>query len=170
MRFHIGFTAEHSERAALPQSKAVTWFKAPKKEDDEYVSGSDDSSFPLNDLTRMKVSAAIAARGRAYYADHSVRYISVDGTKGYAIVEGRKPYELEFEYENGEIRALVCACYCSYPCKHEFAAMLQLRETLALIGAHCADDYARTGYFAAVDKDVLFAFAVSGRESGSFTL
>ena len=89
MRFHIGFTAEHSERAALPQSKAVTWFKAPKKEDDEYVSGSDDSSFPLNDLTRMKVSDAIAARGRAYYADRSVRYISVDGTKGYAIVEGR---------------------------------------------------------------------------------
>ena len=59
---------------------------------------------------------------------------------------------------------------CSYPCKHEFAAMLQLRETLALIEAHCADEYARTGYFAAVDKDVLFAFAVSGRESGSFTL
>ncbi len=47
------------DREALPNSKAVTWFKAPAKEDDEFVSGSDDTSFRLDDLKGMNVSAAV---------------------------------------------------------------------------------------------------------------
>lgn len=76
------------DRAALPQSKIVTWYKAPAKEDDEYVSGSDDSCFCLDDLKNMKISTAIAGRSHDYYMENRVRYISIDGTKGYAIVEG----------------------------------------------------------------------------------
>ena len=41
------------DRAALPISKAVTWFKAPAKEDEEFVSGSDDTTFHLDDLSGM---------------------------------------------------------------------------------------------------------------------
>lgn len=148
----------------------VTWFKAPVKEDDVYVSGSDDASFRLDDLGGMKVSAAIAERGQDYYIENRVKYISVDGTKGYAIVEGSEAYEVEFEYRGGEISGLVCSCFCSYNCKHEFAAMLQLKETLDLVGKHYADEYARTGYFAAVAKDTLFSFAMDGKETGTFTL
>ena len=66
--------------------------------------------------------------------------------------------------------SLTCSCFCGYNCKHEFAAMLQLRETLELIQKHYADQYERTGYFAAVNKGTLFSFAVDGRETGSFTL
>ena len=58
----------------------------------------------------------------------------------------------------------------SYNCKHEFAAMLQLRETLELIEKHYADLHERTDYFAAVFTGTLFSTAVDGKETGSFTL
>lgn len=155
---------------ALPIGKAVTWFKAPANDEDEFISGSDDTSFCLDDLSDMRVSAAVAERGNEYYFDNKVRYICIDGTKGYAIVEGSEAYEVEFEYRNGEISNLTCSCFCTCNCKHEFAAMLQLRETLKLIENHYSDEYERTGYFAAINKSTLFAFAVNGKDTGSFTL
>ena len=158
------------DREALPVSKAASWFMAPAKQEDEFVSGSDDTSFSLHDLSDMNVSAAVAERGHNYYMENRVRYICVDDTSGYAIVEGSKPYELEFECRDGEISGLAFSCFCGSGCKHEFAAMLQLKETLELIEKHYADEYARTGYFAAVSKGTLFAFAIDGRETGSFTL
>ena len=158
------------DREALPSSKALTWFKAPAKEDDEFVSGSDDTTFRLDDLKGMNVTAAIAERGHEYYMENKVRYISIDGTKGYAIVEGSEAYEVEFEYRSGEISQLICSCFCSYNCKHECAAMLQLREPLELIEKNYGDEYERTGYFSAVNKGTLFAFAIDGKEAGSFTL
>lgn len=63
------------DREALPSSKAVTWFKAPAKEDDEFVSGSDDTTFRLDDLKSMNVTSAIAERGHEYYMENKVRYI-----------------------------------------------------------------------------------------------
>lgn len=158
------------DREALPSHKAVTWFKAPVKEDDEFVSGSDDSIVRLDDLKGMDVRAVIAERGHNYYMENKVRYISIDGTRGYAIVEGSEAYEVEFEYRNGEISRLTCSCFCSYKCKHEFAAMLQLKETLELIEKNYAAEYERAGYFAAVNKSTLYSFAIDGRETGSFTL
>lgn len=158
------------DRTALPQSKIVTWYKAPAKEDDEYVSGTDDSSFRLDELSGMKIGATIAERGHDYYMENRVRYISIDGTKGYAIVEGSDAYEVEFEYHDGEISGLVCSCFCSYNCKHEFAAMLQLKETLEMIEKHYAAQYDETRYFAAVNKGSLFTFAIDGKETGSSTL
>lgn len=158
------------DRAALPAGNTSTWFKAPAGDDEEFVSSSDDTAFLLDDLSGMKVSAAIAERGRNYFLENKVRYICIDGTKGYAIVDGSEAYEVEFVYRNGEISRLICSCYCSYNCKHEFAAMLQLKETLELIGKHYPDEYERTGYFAAVDKGTLFTFAIDSRETGSFIL
>lgn len=121
------------DRAALPGSKVVTWYKAPAKEDDAFVSGSDDTAFCLDDLWGMNVSAGIAERGHNYYTESRVRYISLDGSKGYAIVEGSTAYEVEFEYRDGTISGLICSCFCSCSCKHEFAAMLQLKEALGRI-------------------------------------
>ncbi len=158
------------DRAALPASKAVGWFKAPVKEEDEFVSGRDDTAFNLQEPGSMNVSSAVADRGREYFMENKVKYVCVDGAKGYAIVEGSEAYEVEFEYRDGQISALTCSCFCSYICKHEFAAMLQLRETLELIEKNYADEYERTGYFAAVSKGTLFAFAVDGKETGSLTL
>lgn len=154
----------------LPANKVSMWFKAPAKEDDEYASGSDDTSFRLDDLSRMNINSTIADRGHNYYVENRVRYISLDGNHGYAIVEGSEAYTVEFEYRNGEISNLICDCFCSYTCKHEFAAMLQLRETLELISKHYSVEYERIGYFAAITKGTLFAFAIDGKETGAFTL
>lgn len=157
-------------REALPAQKVLPWFKAPIKEDEIFVSGNDDSKFSLNDLRGMDVSAAIAERGKNYYIENRVKYICLDGIKGYAIVEGSEAYEVEFEYRNGEISKLTCSCFCSYNCKHEYATMLQLRETLEMIEKHYACEYKRNGYFAAIRKSTLFAFAIDGIETGSFIL
>lgn len=158
------------DRTALPSGKAAVWFKAPEKEGEEFASGSDDSAFRLDDLEGMQVSEAIAERGHGYYMENRVRYLSVDGSKGYALVEGSQCYEVEFEYRNGTIGRLTCSCFCGYNCKHEFAAMLQLKETLKWIEKSHADEFQRTGYFAAVDKRTLFAFAIDGKDNGSIML
>ena len=155
---------------ALPRGKVITWFKAPELEEDEFVSGSDETSFLIDDLSGVNISSQIAERGHEYYANNKVRYICIDGNRGYAIVEGSDVYEVEFEYHNREIRNLVCSCFCSYNCKHEFAAMLQLRETLELIEKHYGEIYENSGYFAAVCKGVLFGMAVDGKETGKFVL
>lgn len=154
----------------LPIAQVSMWFKAPVKDDDVYVSSTDDFSFHLGNLKGMDISPAIAERGQGYYLENKVRYLCLDGAKGFAIVEGTESYMVEFEYRNGEISRLICECPCSYTCKHEFAAMLQLRETLDLIEKHYSAEYARTGYFAAINKGTLFSFAIDCKETGSITL
>jgi len=158
------------DRAALSREKIRTWFLAPSTDEDEFVTGCDDFAFCLDDLKGMNISPVIADRGQEYYAEYKVRYLSLDSTCGYAIVEGSEPYEVEFTYKNGEISALTCSCFCSFPCKHEFAALLQLKETLSLIEKHYADAYKHSGYFAAVLKGILFKFAIDRNEQGTFTL
>lgn len=143
---------------------------APLKKEDEYISGSDDFSFRLDDLKGFKVSDAITKRGQEYYMENKVVYICLDGTRGYAIVEGGRPYEVEFTYASGDISGLVCSCFYSHNCKHKVAAMLQLRETLELIEKNYAEEYKEAGYFAAASKGVLFSIALDGKETGTFTL
>ena len=154
----------------LPVAQVTLWFRAPSGEDDIYESGNDDSAFQLDDLQEMGATGAIAERGHNYYLETRVRYLCLDGIKGYAIVEGTRAYTVEFEYQNGTVRNLLCDCYCSFPCKHEVAVMLQLRETLERIGKRYAKEYAASGYFAAVAKGTLFDFAIAGKEKGCFTL
>lgn len=156
------------DRNALPKENAVGWFKAPS--DEEFVCGSDETSFLLEDLQGMGVSPAIAERGYEYYSKNLVRYVCVDGNRGYAVVEGGRIYEVEFEYCNGEIRNLTCTCFCDCNCKHEFAAMLQLRETLEFITKHYSHEYDGVGYFAAIYKGSFFSVAIDGNEVGSISL
>ena len=155
---------------ALPAAQARMWFLPPAKEDEVIVSGSDDSSFRLEDLSGMQITHAIAERGHDYYMENRVRYLCIDGTRGYAIVEGGESYEVEFEYRDGEISGLLCSCPCTYNCKHEFAAMLQLKETLDMIAKHYVEQYDLSGYFVAVNKATLFSMAVDSKETGTFIL
>ena len=170
-KFH--FAGSHFvtfDRSILPYEQVITWFKAPEKEDTEIVSGKDGSGFQLYDLNAMKISDTIAERGHDYYRENRVRYISLDKTHVRAIVEGTQPYELECDYIDGEIRNLVCDCFCTYTCKHEFAAMLQLKETLASIEKHYSDRFKESRYFAAVCKETLLNTAMVGKETGSIIL
>ena len=171
--FHIaGSHIVTFDPAALPAGQAITWFALPNSQDeDETVCSYDDNeSFPLEDLGSMNITEAIAQRGHKYYTENRVRYICLDGCKGYAIVEGSEIYTVDFEYRNGQISRLVCDCPCAFNCKHEFATMLQLRETLKLIEKYYADEYGRSNYFAAITKSAFFTFAIDCKESGSFIL
>jgi len=154
----------------IPYEKILTWFRAPKKSDEEYASGSGGSGFSLAHLEDMNIGHDVAGRGHDYYLQNRVCYLCLDGIRGRAIVEGGKAYEIEFTYQNGEIGSLVCDCFCSYPCKHEFAAMLQLKEALELIEKNHEEHHRRTDYFAAISKSAFFSFAVDGKDHGSFTI
>ena len=169
--FHIaGAHFVSFDGCTMPYGKIRSWFKPPVKEDDRYITGRDGSSFRLEHLGGMGVSHAVGERGHDYYISNKVAYLCLDGQYGKAIVEGSEPYELEFEYKNGEISHLTCSCVCSYPCKHEVAAMLQLQETLELIDENYAAQYERSHFFAAVSKGAFISFVMDGRETGSFTL
>ena len=152
----------------IPYEKIITWFKAPDKEEDIYVSGSDDQGFPLDDLSGMKASSAIAERGCEYYRENRVVYLCLDHGHGRGIVEGTSPYEIEFDYCSGTIQNLTCSCYCSYPCKHTVAAMLQLRELLKQLEEHDGFDWNEGGYAAAISQSAFFSFVVEGKTAGRF--
>lgn len=161
----VGFDPE-----VLSYGKILSWFKAPVAEGEEVVTGSDGESFPLADLSQMKISAAVAERGHDYYLENRVRYLAVNGNAGKAIVEGSEIYEVEFCYHNGQISDLLCDCPCTCHCKHEFAVMLQLREILEWIEKNNQSTWEETNCFAAVYKPTLFLYAIDGKQKGKITL
>ena len=161
-------------RYAVPRSRAATWFLAPVNEEDAYVTGSDDTDyFSLDQLGGMRVSSAIVERGFDYFITNHVQYLCLDGTDGYAIVEGSESnyYEVEFQYtSNGAVGGITCTCPCGYHCKHEYAVMLQLRELLELVETKYADEYARNNFVSIIYKNALFRYALEWKESGSISL
>ena len=156
------------DKNVIPYSKVVTWFNPPQN-DEDYVSSNDDAnSFLLNDLSTMNILHDVADRGHNYFIQNRVAYIEIDGTRGRAIVEGSDNYEIEFNYNNGEISNLICSCFCSGTCKHEFAAMLQLKETLEFITQNYEEEY--KDYFAAVTKAVFMNTVMNKTVSGKISL
>lgn len=155
------------DKKVIPFSKIRTWFNA-QDNDEEYVSCNDDAnSFSLNCLSEMKISHDAAKRGHDYYVENRVSFIEVDGTEGHAVVEGGENYEIEFNYINGEISSIKCSCFCTGACKHEFAAMLQLRESLEFINENYPDEY--NGYFAIISKGVLIDTVFNKETSGKIS-
>lgn len=157
------------DRNVIPYDKVRGWFLPPEKEEDVAV-GYDDESFSLGDLGGLNIRSEIADRGFDYYNRNKVMYICVDGNYGRALVEGSKVYEVSFEFAGGEISNLNCGCFCSFRCKHEFAVLLQLRETLKMIEDSYPGIYLGSDYFAAIGKGVLMNYAVDGEKSGKLVL
>lgn len=157
------------ESSVIPYKKVLSWYKPPADEE-EFVSGSDETTILLSELDNWKLNQQIAQRGEEYYYRNRVIYLSVDGTKGRAIVEGEKVYELSFDYNNGEISGLNCDCFCSYACKHQVAAMLQLRDILEVIEKDYTDIYMKNNYFSAISKRELFAYGMNSCSNTSFII
>lgn len=155
------------DRTVLPYSKVISWYKPAEDSDDDYITGNDDRFVTLDNLSALNVPSEIGERGRDYYLKNKVRYLCLDRGHGRAIVEGTKPYEVEFDFQDGKLSNLVCDCFCSYTCKHEVATILQLRETLEYIEEQYVD---YDDYFAIVNMVTLFMFAVDGKKTGSIIL
>ena len=157
------------DKNVIPYNKIRGWFLPPES-DEEVAVGYDDESFFYEDIEDFKIKPEIADRGFDYYNRNKVVYISVEGTTGKAIIVGSKPYEVSFDYDDGEIRNVTCDCFCSYHCKHVFAMLLQLRETLKIIEELYDDEYSQGDYFAAISKSALMNYAVDRKEKGSIVL
>lgn len=155
------------DKAAIPFEKVLTWVKAPSADDEEYVSADDSQPFLLSDLNGLQIRPEVAQRGKDYYLDNRVLYISVVDGKGCAIVEGSEPYVVEFLYNDSEISNLVCNCYCTDTCKHEFAAMLQLRDIINFISEYSC---ARINNFSAISKDIFKAIVINNKTTGKIVL
>ena len=157
------------DRNASPYSKVITWFKSPVTDEDYVIGcGDDEFSFPLDDLSKMKISHSIAERGHDYYWENRVSFIELDGSQGRAIVKGTEAYEVDFTYTDGKISALRCTCFCSGICKHQFATMLQLKDSLELITKNYSYEY--SGYFAIMSKEVFVNTVLSKKVSGKIRL
>ena len=157
------------DEGALKYEQIATWLKAPENENEEYVSSSDDEVFNLAHIGDMKIDPEKAERGHEYYMENRVVYIELNHGKGRAIVMGSKAYDVEFFYKDEDITGLVCNCYCTGACKHEFAAMLQIRDILAII----KNEYPfidHNDYLAAVSKTSFFEFVIYGNTKGTFTM
>ena len=154
-------------KSVINAEKIRTWFLPPVSDEEEIIISHGDESFSLNDLSGLKIKKEIAERGHEYYMENRVSYLSLDGTRGYAIVNGSKPYEVEFEYRDGMISNLICNCFCNYTCKHEFAMLLQLKDLLDRIDENYKEEYQRTNYFAAIFKPILLTYAVYRKETGT---
>ena len=156
---------------ALTYSQASTWFKAPVNDDEEFVSGADDTVFNLTNLTGINIDSDVADRGHDYYMENRVVYIELNAGKGRAIVNGKKPYDVEFNYNHktGDISGLVCNCFCTGACKHEFATMLQLRDIFAIIEKEYPS-FNPDNYLAAIVKSMFFEYAIDTKTKGTFTM
>ena len=159
------------DECALNYSQASTWFKAPSNEEDDFVSSTDDSVFNLANLAEMKIDGSIADRGHDYYMENRVVYIELNAGKGRAIVNGKKPYDVEFNYNHktGDISGLVCNCFCSGACKHEFATMMQLRDIFAIIEKEYPS-FNLDDYLAAIFKGAFFEYVIDTKTKGTFTM
>lgn len=156
-------------KSTIPYSKVITWYKAKGNDEEEIIYGEDDNTeeYKLDDFPGIGFTSEIVSRGHEYYTDNNVVYISVDGTKGKAIVFGSKAYEVDFTYKNGMISSLVCDCYCNYHCKHEAAVMFQLSETINMIEKNYEDKLSESEYFAAISKYSLFSVTTGADKPGS---
>ena len=154
---------------SLNYEKVITWFKGPDPKEEEIITGQGDDSFSLFDLSSMKIPQAIAERGHEYYMRERVVYVELNAGKGRAVVKGEFYYELEFALEDMRVQNLLCTCPFSGPCKHQFAAMLQLKEFFSMLEKDYAE-FQYKPYFAAMSKGVFFDYVILGKKGAVFTL
>jgi len=142
------------DRKVLDPEKAALILGVRKDDDDDYYIGSDDPSFSLDNMDGLKLNIQDARYGFRRYLDGEVVFLSLDGTKGTVMFSSTygSGTMVEFEYSEGMIQNISCSCFGHFNCCHEFAAMLQLRETLLEIERNHKEEYDETGYFAAVSE------------------
>ncbi len=157
-------------RTTLPYPQVLSWFKTVTNDEGGYYINYGGSGFPLETLNSWPFSHEIMERGVDYYRENKVVYLCLDGTSGRAIVEGTHAYEVRFTLVDGQISDLVCDCPCGFNCKHEVAVLLQLRETLALIGKKYPEELRENLYFSVVAKGAFLAFAVDSDPDVTLTL
>lgn len=155
------------DEKVLPYEKVRAWFLPPVSEEDEYEFCVDsDEVILLNELETMKIDPVIRSRGEDYFEDERVVYLEINGGNLRAIVLGSKVYEVTGQFLDGRITELLCDCPCSDTCKHEYAALLFLKETKKALEEEYGDDFI-FDYLAMMPKSVFFKYTVQKGKRGS---
>ena len=166
------FIAEKSVLAfdppILPFEKVRTWFLPPVSVEDEYeMFFGEDEEISIENLEKMKIDPVIRERGEDYFLGERVAYVEICGTNLRAIVEGSKAYEVTAHFYKGEISEFLCTCPCFGTCKHEYAVLLYLKETLKAAQEEYCFDY-DFNYLAMMPKSTFFEHVVDSARHGYF--
>ena len=84
-----------------------------------------------------------------------------------AIVEGTEFYEVEFTLEDGQISGLLCDCPYPEICKHDYAAILCLKELLKIRDQWYPDLLTARNCFTAVDRQWFEEVVLDEQRKGS---
>lgn len=152
---YIGDELFSFDRRSIPFEKMLPYFKAPANPDEEYASSKDNKFYSLDDLEGMGASVNAVKLGAADFGCGEVLYLSVDGSKGHAIVGEDDLREIEFDYRNGTIGNITCNCWeCGF-CRHGAAAVFALKSALEKIEEHFPKKFEKSEYFAVMPKSTL---------------
>lgn len=155
------------KRYTMPYEKVIGWFKPPVNDEEEIIISTEEygEKFTLDELNKMKIDPLKAERGYDYYMDNRVVFIEVKDCVGRAIVLGSKPYEVSFKIVGREVSDVMCDCFCAGNCKHVYAVMLQLKETLKVSAENYEDEW-DFDYLSIMSKSVFFDHVFSNKTFG----
>lgn len=142
------------DRNVIPFEKLRTWYKPPITEE-EYDENFEGDPILLSNLENEKIPPYVLQSGKHIFSNNKVLYLSVENSKGHAIVEdGGVYHEIEFVYESGYIGDVFCDCFNVEICEHGAAVLYKLKELIEL----SEKKYSRTEleYIAAVEKTEIF--------------
>lgn len=157
------------DKSTLNYEKVRSWVMPTAKNDKYYVNYG-GSGAVMDDIAGLGIDRQSAERGAQYFREKRVRFLSLDGDRCRAIVEGTEHYEVELRYADGRVWAPACDCPCFGPCKHEAAAVLQLGELLKTVNERFAPSFEDTCYFAAVYTPLLFSTVIENGTNYVLTL
>jgi len=167
------FLAENNlisfDKTAATREKARSWYFGGEDEN-EYVVGENNEKIPMDNPDAAEIYPHIKNRGFNYYLENRVKYLSIDADKGYAIVQGTEPYELEFNISEGIISNFSCTCYCAYNCKHMYATMLQLRHDMDLVKDEYLEECGDSDYFSAINDDLIINRIIKNHNKGKIVV
>ena len=156
------------DRCTIPYEKISGWFGIGQSAE-EFITSVGDESYDFYNLGTLDITPAVAERGHDYFLNDNVLYVEFNTCNVRAIVKGSEYYEVEFKLNNGMVSGLVCNCPCSGICKHEFAALLQIRSLIDEIYKLYGENF-EFDYFAAVNKSIFYDFVLADKEEGTLVV
>lgn len=150
---------------SLSAQKILPWFIPINSEEEQYVSGSDDSKFELDEFKNMKIDEEIVYYGNIMATnDYFIKYLSVNDGKGCCLIDDDYIHDVDFSYKYGKVSNLVCDCYHTTMCRHKYASMIMLKKVVDYIKQEFQEEYEENKFFAIIEKKPFLEKAFNGNE------
>lgn len=158
-----------NDKKVLSFDKVKSWYTplVDPEEEEETVSSCDGSIINIDNLQDLNINKEVASNGFDAFRENAVLFFEIDNGNGKAIVNTSEPHFLEFEYNNREIKNLVCDCYDVGICEHELAFLLQLKETLDLVQKEYG--FTEEKYIVSVERDEFIKFVLNSKNTGKLS-